>query len=351
MTDPRRHDGTTATAGAADVLMLAFGAEPYLHEAVAAVLASEGVDVRLTLVDNGCTTDAVATLPPDPRVRLVVPGSNLGFTGGMNAAAAGTSGRPLVLVNSDAVVAPDAVATLVAALADDPRLGVAGGLVRLASDPDRVNSTGNPLHVLGLCWAGGLDEPVAAHATGREVASASGALVAVDRALWDELGGFPEEYFAYLEDLELSWRAWQHGRTVRYVPAASAVHHFEFGRSPLKMYLLERNRLLFVLTTYEARTLALLAVPLLAFDVAMLAVATAQGWGRQKLRGWGWVLRHPGVVARRRRTVQRSRTVPDRDLAHLMTDTFDSAQFPLPAAAAPLQGVLRLWWRLVRRVL
>ncbi|MBO9570199.1 MAG: glycosyltransferase family 2 protein, partial [Cellulomonas iranensis] len=84
MTDQRRHDGATATAGAADVLMLAFGAEPYLHEAVAAVLASEGVDVRLTLVDNGCTTDAVATLPPDPRVRLVVPGSNLGFTGGMN---------------------------------------------------------------------------------------------------------------------------------------------------------------------------------------------------------------------------------------------------------------------------
>lgn len=341
----------TQTTPEADVLMLAFGPEPYLHEAVAAVLASQGVDVRVVLIDNGCTTDAVATLPPDPRVRLIVPGRNLGFTGGMNAAAAATSGRPLVLVNSDAVVAPDAVAVLVRALADDPRAGLVGGLVRLASDPGRVNSAGNPLHVLGLCWAGGLDDPVEAHAEGREVASASGALVAADRALWDELGGFPLAFFAYMEDLELSWRVWQHGRTVRYVPEASAVHHFEFSRSPLKMYLVERNRLLFVLTAYQGRTLALLAVPLLAFEVAMLAVATAQGWGRQKMRGWGWILRHPAAIARRRRLVQSTRTVPDRDLAHLMTDTFDSAQMPLPAAAAPVQGVLRLWWRVARRAL
>ncbi|HEY0216255.1 MAG TPA: glycosyltransferase family 2 protein [Cellulomonas sp.] len=336
---------------AADVLMLAFGPEPYLHEAVAAVLASTGVDVRVVLIDNGCTTDAVRTLPADDRVRLIVPGSNLGFTGGMNAAAAATSGRPVVLVNSDALVAPDAVATLVRTLADDPRVGLAGGLVRLASDPDRVNSAGNPLHVLGLCWAGGLDDPVSAHAVGREVASASGALVAVDRALWDELGGFPDEFFAYMEDLELSWRAWQHGRTVRYVPGASAIHHFEFSRSPLKMYLLERNRLLFVLTTYQTRTLLLLAVPLLGFELAMAVVAGAQGWGRQKVQGWAWVLRHPGAVARRRRRVQATRTVPDRDLVHLMTDTFDSAQMPLPAAAAPVQGLLRLWWRAARRLL
>lgn len=342
--------GDTAPLGA-DVLMLAFGPEPYLHEAVAAVLASADVDVRIVLVDNGCTTDAVATLPVDDRVRLIVPGDNLGFTGGMNAAAAATSGRPLVLVNSDAVVAPDAIAVLLRVLADDPHVGVAGGLVRLASDPNLVNSAGNPLHVLGLCWAGGLDEPVSAHAEGREVASASGAFVAVDRALWDELGGFPEEFFAYMEDLELSWRAWQHGRVVRYVPEASAVHHFEFSRSPLKMYLLERNRLLFVLTTYQTRTLLLLGVPLLGFELAMALVAGTQGWGLQKLRGWGWVLRHPGAVARRRRLVQASRTVPDRDLAHLMTDTFDSAQMPLPAAAAPVQGLLRLWWRSARRVL
>lgn len=339
----------TATVPRASVLMLAYGVEEYLHEAVAAVLASQGADLELVLVDNGCTSDAVATLPADPRLRVLVPASNLGFTGGMNHAARHADPeRPVVLVNSDAVVEPDAIGLLLAELGR-PDVGIAGACIVLADRPDEVNSAGNPLHVLGLCWAGGLGEPRAAHAVGGVVPSASGACLAVDRALWDELGGFPPEFFAYMEDLELSWRAWQHGRTVRYVPEAVAAHHYDFGRSPLKMYLLERNRLMFVLTTYGPRMLALLALPLVAFDVALLAVAVAQGWGRQKVQGWGWILTHLGVVVRRRRLVQSTRTVPDRDLVQLMTDRFDSAQMPLPAAAAPVEALLRLWWRVVRR--
>ncbi|WP_182111764.1 glycosyltransferase family 2 protein [Actinotalea sp. JY-7876] len=332
----------------ATVLMLAYGAEEYLHDAVAAVLASQGVELEVLLVDNGCTSDAVRTLPTDPRLRVLTPERNLGFTGGMNHAARHAPAGPLVLVNSDAVVAPDAIAALLEALAE-PGVGIAGACVVLADRPDVVNSAGNPLHVLGLCWAGGLGDPVEQHAVPRPVASASGACLAVDRSLWEELGGFPPEFFAYMEDLELSWRTWQHGRTVRYVPQARAAHHYDFGRSPLKMYLLERNRLLFVLTAYGARTLALLALPLLAFEVALLAVAVAQGWGRQKLRGWRWLVTHPRTVARRRRLVQSSRTVPDRDLVHLMTVTFDSSQMPLPPAAAPAEAALALWWRLVRR--
>jgi len=333
----------------ASVLVLAYGEERYLHDAVAAVLASEGVEVEVLLVDNGCTTDAVATLPPDPRVRVLTPGTNLGFAGGMNhAASRAAPGTPLVLVNSDAVVAPDAIRLLLEAL-DDERVGVAGACVVLADRPGYVNSAGNPLHVLGLCWAGGLGEPVERHAVPGPVTSASGACAAVDRGLWERLGGFPAEYFAYMEDLELSWRTWQHGREVRYVPAAVAAHHYEFSRSPLKMYLVERNRLFFVLTAYGPRLLALLALPLLAFELAIAVVAVAQGWGRQKVRGWAWLLRHAGTVRRRRRLLQRTRTVPDRELVHLFTDTFDTTQMPLPAAAEPLQALLRAWWRLVRR--
>ncbi len=332
----------------ANVLMLAYGDEPYLHDAIAAVLASLDVRIDLTLVDNGCTSDAVRTLPADDRLHVLTPEANLGFTGGMNLAARHSEPGPLVLVNSDALVAPDAIGLLLAAL-DDPQVGIAGALIALADRTGTVNSAGNPLHVLGLSWAGGLGEPVEAHATGGPRASVSGACLAVDRELWEELGGLPPDFFAYMEDLELCWRTWQRGRTVLLVPEAVALHHYEFGRSPLKMYLLERNRLMLVLTTYGRRSLAVLALPLVAFDLALLVVAVAQGWGRQKLSGWAWLLRNPGVVARRRRLVQSGRRVPDRELTWLMTDRFDSAQLPLPAAAAPLEGLLRAWWRLARR--
>ena len=332
------------------VVMLAYGAEPYLHEAVGAVLASTGVDVHLVLVDNGCTTDAVATLPADPRLLVVTSERNLGFTGGVALGVRHTHAEVLALVNSDAVVAPDALQELRDAL-EVPGTGLVCAQVRLGDDPRTVNSVGNPLHVLGLSWAGHMGEPVAAHRERRPVASVSGACMAVRRDLWDRLGGFPEEFFAYLEDLELSWRCWQQGLRVEYVPTAVAVHHYEFSRSPLKMYLVERNRLLFLATCYEGRTLVLLAPALVAFDLALLLVAVLQGWGRQKVRGWVWVLTHLGWVRRRRALVQAARTVPDRDLADLLSDRFDPAQLPLPPGGGLAQAALRGYWTLVRRLL
>lgn len=331
------------------VIVLAYGDEPYLADVVDAVLASTGVRLDLVVVDNGCTSDAVRDLPDVPQLTVLRPDRNLGFTGGVNLAAAHVSTPTITLLNSDAVVRPDTVALLVGTLQDDPSIGIAGSLIVLADDPATVNSAGNPLHVLGLSWAGSMGEPTTSFVGTREVTSASGACLAVRLDWWRELGGFPEEYFAYLEDLELSWRTWQQGRRVVVVSEAVTAHHYEFGRSPLKMYLLERNRLVLLLTVVEARTLLLISPVLLAFEVAIAAVAVLQGWGAAKAKGWRWIVRNRAWVRRRRALVQASRTVPDRDLLHLVTDRFEPAQTPLPRAAAPLEWLLRAYWHLVRR--
>lgn len=331
------------------VVMLAFGPEPYLRDAVAAVLGSVDVDVELWLVDNGCTTDAVTSLPADPRLHVLRPAQNLGFTGGANLGADHVTAPVVAFVNSDAVCRPDALATLVRAL-EDPTVGAVCAKIELAEPPATVNSVGNPLHVLGLSWAGHMDEPSSRFTEPREVASVSGAAMALRRSTWRELGGLPTEYFAYLEDLELSWRTWQHGLRVVCDPRAVVVHHYEFSRSPLKMYLVERNRLLFVSTTYGPRLLLALLPVLLAFELAIALVAAAQGWGRQKVAGWRWYLTHLSYVRRRRRQVQRARRRPDRDLVHRMTATFDPVQMALPAGSGILQRALSAYWRLVRRV-
>lgn len=332
------------------VVMLAYGAEEYLGDAVAAVLASVDVEVDLVLVDNGAAPASMASVPADDRVTVLTPGTNLGFTGGVNLGAASIRSDVLALVNSDAVVEPRTLSLLAQRL-ELPGSGIVGATILLADSPDLVNSAGNPLHVLGLSWAGSMGQPAASITDDREVASASGACLALRRELWTDLGGFPEEYFAYVEDMELSWRCWQRGLRVEVLPEARALHHYEFSRSPLKMHLVERNRLLLLLTAHERRTLAALALPLLAFEVAISVVALVQGWGGQKLRGWRWILTHQRWVRDRRALLQSTRTVPDADLVHLLTDTFDPAQTPLPAAAAPLEGVLRAYWRAARRLI
>ncbi|MFN2608164.1 MAG: glycosyltransferase family 2 protein [Acidimicrobiales bacterium] len=342
--------GGPRPAPSVTAVVVAYGDDPWLERCVASVLASEGVDLDLVVVDNGCTSGVVDRIEGWDGVTVLRPGRNLGFAGGCNAGAARAGGDVVALLNQDATVAADALAEL-AAVAAEPGIGAATASVRLADDPRLLNSAGNPVHVLGFSWAEGFGQEASGWAGPSAVASASGAAMAMRRDVWRALGGFPDEYFAYGEDLELSIRCWQRKLEVRYVPSAVVVHRYEFSRNPRKLYLLERNRLISVLTLYQARTLALLAPALLAAEVAMAAVAARQGWFRQKAAGWGWAVRHRRWVTARRRAVQAARLVPDRELRHLFTATLDPAMLALPAWVAPANRLLASYWAAVSRAL
>jgi GT2 family glycosyltransferase len=331
-------------------VVLAWLDEPWLERSVRALLGSTGVRVEVVLVDNGCTTDAVPRLAGVPGVVVVRPGRNLGFAGGCNAGAAVATGDVLALVNSDAVVAPGALAAL-AAVAVEPGVGVATASIRLAADPARLNTAGNPLHYLGLVWAGGFGAPAAEHAERVEVPLASGAACALRRSLWEDLGGFAPEYFAYHEDAELSWRCRQRGLSVVFVPDAVVVHRYEFSRTATKQYLLERNRWLFLLTLLQGRTLLLAWPALLALELAVTGLAAAQGWLPAKARGWVWLVRHARWIARRRAVLQTERTIPDRELARWVTGRLDPANLSLPPGAAFVAAAFDGYWRLLRRLL
>ena len=337
---------TTVTA-----VVLAYEDEPWLRRCVDALLASRDVDVDVVLVDNGCTSPAlVDDIGGHAQVTVRRPGDNLGYAGGCDAGAEGARGDVLVFVNSDAVVEPGAVAALAGAVRD-PAVGLATASVRLGEDPELLNTAGNPVHLVGLSWSGHFGDPAAQWAERRPVASVSGAMFGVRREVWDSLGGFDPTWFAYNEDAELSLRAWQQGWQVVFVPEAVVVHHYEFSRHAGKSYLLERNRLLNVLTLYQLRTLVVLAPVLLGFEVAMLAVAARQGWLREKIRGYTWLAAHLGWLLRRRRQVQAARRRCDRDLAWLLTSRLDPANVALPPGVRALNAVTDGYWRLARRML
>lgn len=329
------------------VVMLAYGDEPWLHEAVESALATPSAHV--ILVDNGCTSDSVSTLPSNDRLTVITATENLGFAGGVNRGIAASDGEVVCLLNSDAELEPGTLDALMAAL--DEGADLAGPVILLADTPDLVNAAGNPLHLLGMGWAGHFGEPRAALDPAEEPTTLSGTCLALRRSTWDQLGGFDDAFFAYHEDADLCWRARQRGMTLRLVLEVGALHHYHFSRNERKMFLLERNRLLFVLTTYEAKTLAVLALPMIGFELALLLVAWRQGWAREKVRGWAWLARNGAHVRTRRHEVNAARRVGDDVLSDLLTARFDPAHLPIPAVGRPLEVVLQAWWRLGRRAL
>jgi len=299
---------------------------------------------EIVVVDNGGETSV-----PEG-VRLISPGANLGFTAGANLGAHEAREDVLVFLNPDAVAAPGALRRLEAVLADRT-IGIAMARLRLAERPELLNSAGTEVHVTGIGWAGGYGEPADSITELREVAAPSGAAMAMRAQTFRELGGFAEELFMYLEDVELGWRARLAGYRVVLDPRADVFHQYEYGRNPRKSYFLERNRLVFCLTAYSARLLLLLWPLLLATELGMVGLALKERWLRDKLAGWRWCARHLGTIRRRRRATQKLRTVRDRDLAGFLTPVFSPGMLPVPRLLRAANPLVATYWKLVRRLL
>lgn len=336
---------------AASVVLLAYGDEPQLRSCVESVLASDGVDIEIVLVDNGASDRAqIDELAKHPSIEVVRPETNLGYAGGCNLGAARARLDVIAFINSDAVVERDAIAALIAPL-QDATIGLTTGCLRLADEPDLINAAGNPLNILGVVWAGHYREPAASFAEPCDVTLISGAAFACRKATWSAIGGFDDDYFMYHEDTELSVRCWQRGLRVRYVPDAVVLHHYEFSRNPQKLQLLERNRLINLLVLWEARTLLLLMPALLGFELAMLGLALKQRWLGQKLAGYRWIWLHRDHVRTRRALVQRERIISDRQLAPRLTPAITAANVELPGGIRIVNALLSGYWSVVRRLL
>lgn len=328
------------------VAILAFGPEPWLLECVESVVNSVGVVVDVVVVDNGTTSPALAEVRAWPSVTVLRPGTNLGFAAGVHYAVRGRTNEFLALLNSDTAVAPNALIELCTEAARQD-VGIASGCLVLADRVDVINSAGNPVHLLGFSWAGGFGSARLECDVARDIASATGACAVMRTSWWNELGGFAPAYFAYYEDVELSWRTWQRGRRVQYVPSAVIHHHYDFFRSAAKMYLLERNRLLFVLTCYERRTLLLLAPLLVSAEVGILIWAIKRGWWRAKLAGWHWIIGHVRWLRARRKQIQRERILGDAELAKLWTTRFDMDAQAVGDSPRVLDGPITAYWFVV----
>jgi len=327
------------------VVVLAYLDEPLLSECIDAILASEGVDVEVLLVDNG--SPDVARLIPDTRVRVLDPGYNTGFAGGCNLAARAARHATLVFVNSDLIVAHDALARLIVPLRDET-VGLVTGAVLLPGEPLIINSVGNPINFLMFSWSGFYGEPYEEHAESCEVTGVSGALFACTASHWECLGGFDDEYLAYSEDADISLRTWQMGRKVVYESRAIGIHHYEFTPSDQKWFLLERNRLINFFTLYRAGSTALLLPAFVLVELGILVVSLRGGWWRKKVASWTWAGSNRHYLSERRRRVAAAKSTSREWTTRLTGSVAIPAKFDVQVPAV-VNTFLTGYWSCVSR--
>jgi GT2 family glycosyltransferase len=293
-----------------------------------------------------------------PQVRLIRSETNLGFGAGNNLGAKCARGEYLAFLNPDTEAEPGWLEALIAALQRDAKSGLATALVLLMDQRDRINTCGNDMHLTGLTLCRGMG----AHRDGFSetvgVGAVSGAAFAIRQDLFEALGGFDESFFLYVEDSDLSLRARLAGYRVLCVPNSVVYHDYRLQFGPQKAFYQERNRTLMLLKVFRWRTLLVLAPALVLGEVVtwgFLLLRERRQW-TQKLRAYGWIMKHRARILEARRRTQAQRRVRDRDLIHSLTHRLDYEQTggkTAPRLAHILFDPLfwfcqRLAWALVR---
>lgn len=174
------------------VYLIHYGAPEWCARAVASLLASEGVTIEITVVDNGGGEELDRLLPRE--VRVIRTGRNLGFAGGANLAiddwrSRDAHGEWLVIGSHDLHVQPDALRVLVDAAPERGNVGIYAP------------------------WVEGREHRIPRWTGGNlvEVEWASGTCMMLRRACLEDVGGFDDRFGSYGEDMELCRRARRHG--------------------------------------------------------------------------------------------------------------------------------------------
>jgi GT2 family glycosyltransferase len=313
----------------ASIIIVTFNGRSLLDPCLSAALPqATGLGAEIVLVDNGSSDGTVEHVADRyPEVRIVDSERNLGFAEGCNLGVRHALADRIVLLNNDAVPASGWLESLLAALAEPGAL-LACSVVHDQGYPESYALGTGSLSVIG--------HPIPGAGSPSEPFYATGTSLAFDRSQMGE--PFNSAFFAYYEDVLLSWHARLQGGRVARAPGSHVDHVGSATASrnrPLATYYYERNKLLTLLLVYEGPTFVRLA-PLYIFDG--LVRLLEDGWRILRLpqsrfrrlrwqlqrywlilRGIGWIARHARVVASWRHELQASRTVPDAHLLPLLS--------------------------------
>jgi GT2 family glycosyltransferase len=250
-----------------------------------AALAAETPDSEVIVVDDGSTDGTCELLRAEvPEVQIVRLDINRRFSAAANAGVASAKGAIILLLNSDTRIDRDAPAKLLAAFADNAKLGVAGAQLIDADGAPQWSGGPQPTLLWMAVMVSGIARilPRRKRTRGGDVGWVSGAAMAFRREVWNDAGPFNETYRFYAQDLELCVRARTHGWRVRVVEDARVVHD---GGATLR----------------RARDVADLP-----HDPSLLWLDLLS-WGRAHYgRGWAWAARGLMSVAAALRIIGRT---------------------------------------------
>jgi GT2 family glycosyltransferase len=226
-----------------------------LEPCLSALEAQTRRDFEVIVVDNGSTDGSVEWLAEAyPSVRTIANQENHGYAMAVNQGIRASVSQYVATLNNDAEVSPGWLAALIEAAESADQIGMCASRMLFAERPSMIDSAGINIDRVGIAWdRRGGETDKEAEETPVEVFGPCAGAALYRRTMLEEIGLFDQEFFAYLEDVDLAWRARRAGWRCLYVPSACVLHRHSATAgegSPFKSYQLGRNKVWLLVKHY-----------------------------------------------------------------------------------------------------
>ncbi|HUI63796.1 MAG TPA: glycosyltransferase family 2 protein [Bacteroidota bacterium] len=298
------------------IVIVNYNGRHFLADCLASVFAQAYPAFETILVDNGSSDGSVPFIRAQfPAVRVLEAGRNLGFAGGNNLGVASARGELIALLNTDTVVHPRWLHSLVeASRADD--VAIVSSLVLTKGIPDRYYERNGSINFICHNIMRVFEQP-------ENIFYGGGASLLFKKQLLTI--PFDDDYFAYGEDVYLGLRARFMGYRILHTNASVVSHEggatSKAHRATRVEFLQERNRLLNIFIFFSPWVIVRILPLIAASSLAKLCVGIfshrRSAWAVP--HAFAWILAHPGVLRRKRQALRREQHVSEGEVISWMT--------------------------------
>jgi len=280
---------------------------------------------EVILVDNASMDNSINfTRNKFPEVKVIKNEVNEGFCKPNNDGVRIAQGEYVVFLNNDTVVTQNWLKELVIGALSDPEIACCASKILYYDDKKRINAAGGKFTIIGGGFYRGYGEYDSdKYDSPSFTGFGCGAGVLAKKSFFETIGGFDEDYFASIEEVELGLKAWLFGYKVLYVPGAVMFHKESgtFGSkgsySPAKVFLLTRNRLINLLKNYQAGTVIFGLFISICFDIVRSVKYISSGNSssvKSIIRGYTEFITSTRKTLRKRAWMQSKRKISDKEL-------------------------------------
>ena len=287
--------------------------------------------VETIVADNGSTDGSLELLARDYAwVRVLPLGENRGFAGACNAGMRAARGEIVVLLNNDTEADPHWLEEVVAAFQRHPKAGLVASKMLLFDRRDTFHTAGDFYRLDGIPGNRGVwQRDVGQYNREEYVFSACGGSAAYRKGVLEQIGLLDEDFFFSCEDVDLAWRAQLTGYRCVYAPRAVVYHKLSAtGGGATASFYDGRNFIYLLAKDYPGDLWRVHWRAILRAQLR-ITVEALRAWrgeaARARLRGQLAGLLGVPKMLRKRRAVQRSRTVERTYLESILSGVDESA--------------------------